>query len=198
MIFSALLFIVFNKASKVPKFWSVTAYQFDPIYFWNHWAYSVFWNNCLFSKQCLPQCSNSKFVDMISTRPKFLLQLTRILQYVASDGEVGEPAFQKLCKHSWYVTEENVIFALFRCSAAVSNETKQKIADQLRLMPHPHEFRPGIPISRQKIYENTTNCLFGRSILDLNLKLYLLNTLGFTYLWLNGVHQNPTKKSNFL
>jgi len=35
----------------------------------------------------------------------------------------------KLLKHSWYLTEENGVFALFSCSAAVSNETKQKIAD---------------------------------------------------------------------
>jgi len=60
-----------------------------------------------------------------------------IVQYKASDGEVGEPAFQKVCKHSWYLTEKNVLFALLSCSAAVGNETKQKIADQLCSMPYP-------------------------------------------------------------
>jgi len=43
------------------------------------------------------------FVDMMSTRPKFLLQ--HILQYKASDGEVGEAAFlgaQALSlEHTW-------------------------------------------------------------------------------------------------
>jgi len=60
-----------------------------------------------------------------------------------------------LCKHNWYLTEENVVFALFSCSAAVSNEAKQKITDQLRSTPHSDEFRRGFPIFRQKIYENT-------------------------------------------
>jgi len=82
--------------------------------------------------------------------------LKDIQQYQAYDGEVGEASFQKLCKHSWYLIEENVVFSLFSCSAAVSNKTKQKIADQLRSMPHPDEFRQGIPIFRQKISENTT------------------------------------------
>jgi len=49
-----------------------------------------------------------------------------------------------------------VAFALFSCSAAVNNETKQNIADQLRSMPHSDEFCRGIPIFRQKINENTT------------------------------------------
>jgi len=48
-----------------------------------------------------------------------------------------------------------VAFALFSCSAAVSNKIKQKIADQLRSMPHPDEFCRGIPIFRQNINENT-------------------------------------------
>jgi len=40
---------------------------------------------------------------------------------------VQEISVQKLCKQSWHLTEENVIFALFSCSAVVSNETKQKL-----------------------------------------------------------------------
>jgi len=49
----------------------------------------------------------------MSTKPNFLLQ--HILQYKANDGKVGEAAFQKLCKHNWYLIEENVTFALFSC-----------------------------------------------------------------------------------
>jgi len=44
---------------------------------------------------------------------------------------------------------------VFSCSAAVSNETKQKIVNQLRSMPHPDEFSGGISIFQQKINENT-------------------------------------------
>ena len=52
--------------------------------------------------------------------------------------------------------EENIIFALFSCSKAVSNETKRELAAQLCSIPHPDEFRQGTPIFRQHINENTT------------------------------------------
>jgi len=60
----------------------------------------------------------------MSTRPKFLLQ--HILQYKVSGGEVGEPTFQKLCKHSWYLTEKNVVFALFSCRTAMKQSKQMK------------------------------------------------------------------------
>ena len=40
--------------------------------------------------------------------------------------------------HAWYLVEESVILLLF---GSASNEAKQAIADELRLMPHPEEFR---------------------------------------------------------
>ena len=63
-----------------------------------------------------------------------------MLQYKAYDENVGQAAFQKLLKHIWYLTEENMIFTLFSCNEASSNKTKPEIADQLCLMPHPDEF----------------------------------------------------------
>jgi len=186
---------------------------------------------------CWSRCRNQQFK----------LFKGSLLQYKA--------VFQKLCKHSWYLTEENVVF-VFSCSAAVSNETKQKIADQLRSMPHPDEFRRSIPIFRQKINENAnTGYLIGPDFwlkfkalyLEHNwlyqpagpqirvgqggesspgsklappevfwiviyfimfsvflppFKIFLLHhgmisSCGTANLWLNGVHQNLTKKSNF-
>ena len=46
-----------------------------------------------------------------------------------------------------------MIFSLF---GSASNEEKRAIADELRLIPHPEEFRRGKPILRQRIDENTT------------------------------------------
>jgi len=123
MIFSALL--CNNASEKSQSFEALLLRNMIPLIF-EIIKHSIFWSSCLFSKQC----SNSKFVDMMSTSivenfmAKCLLQ--HIPQYKASDGEVGEATFQKLCKHSWYLTEENVVFVLFSCSAAVSNETKAK------------------------------------------------------------------------
>jgi len=66
-------------------------------------------------------------------------------------------------------------------------------------MPHPDEFRQGIPIFRQKIYENTTTVyLVGPESWFKFKVLGLFNTFDFTNLWLNGVYQNPTKKLKFL
>jgi len=60
------------------------------------------------------QVCSSKFVDMMSTRPKFLLQ--HILQYKASDGEVSEAPFKSfantigiLLKKIWYLLYLTVV-----------------------------------------------------------------------------------------
>ena len=55
--------------------------------------------------------------------------------------------------HAWYLVEESVIFSLF---GSASTEAKRAIADELRLMPHPEEFRRGKPVLRRRIDGNAT------------------------------------------
>ena len=55
--------------------------------------------------------------------------------------------------HAWYLVEESEIFSLF---GSASNEATRVIADKLRLVRHPEEFRRGKPVLRQRIDENTT------------------------------------------
>ena len=53
--------------------------------------------------------------------------LQNMLQYKAYNENVGQAAFQKLFEHTWYLTEENVVFAMFRCNEASNNKTKREI-----------------------------------------------------------------------
>ena len=64
-------------------------------------------------------------------------------------------AFQKLQKHDWNLTEENVIFSLCVQNIAMSKGSRQQMADSLLLMPKPDEFRRGIPVLRQLVDQNT-------------------------------------------
>jgi len=64
-------------------------------------------------------------------------------------------------------------------------------------MPYPDEFRQGIPVFRQKINENTTTVHLVGPDSWFKFKALSPEYIGFTNLWLNGVYQNPTKKSIF-
>ena len=79
--------------------------------------------------------------------------------------------------HAWFLVIESVIFLLF---GSASNEAKRAIANELRLMPHPEEFRRGKPVSRQRIDENTT-------VLDLvdPDSCFIFKALSMVYDWLS-------------
>ena len=55
--------------------------------------------------------------------------------------------------HAWYLVEQSVILSLF---GSASNKAKRVIADKLRLVSHPEEFRQGKSVLRQRIAKNTT------------------------------------------
>ena len=74
-----------------------------------------------------------------------------MLEYKPYYASVSTAAFQKLHKHNWYLTEENVIFSLCSQNIAISKESRQQMADRLLLMPRHEEFRRGIPVFRQPL-----------------------------------------------
>ena len=63
--------------------------------------------------------------------------LQSMLKYKPYGASVSTAAFQKLHKHNWYLTEENVIFSLCSRNIAISKESRQQMADRLLLMPRP-------------------------------------------------------------
>ena len=81
--------------------------------------------------------------------------LQSMLEYKPYDASVSTAAFQKLHKHNWNLTEENVIFSLCSQNIAISKESRQQMADRLLLMPRPDKFRQGIPVLRQPVDQNT-------------------------------------------
>ena len=67
--------------------------------------------------------------------------LQSMLEFKQFDASVSTAAFQKLHKHNWYLTEENVIFSMCNQNIAISKKSRQQMADRLLLMPKPNEFR---------------------------------------------------------
>ena len=51
--------------------------------------------------------------------------LQSMLEYKPYDASVSTAAFQKLHKHNWYLTEENVIFSLCSQNIAISKESNK-------------------------------------------------------------------------
>ena len=68
------------------------------------------------------------------------------------DAAVGEAALQKLLKHSWYLNEETVMYAL--SSESVSNDCKKEMARKLISTPHPVTYRTGIQALQKSVHRN--------------------------------------------
>lgn len=84
------------------------------------------------------------------------LQLIQdMIAYLDVDHDVAEVVLRKLEKHSWYLTEEIVPFALFSKLPVMTSRLKQDIALKLLATPVPDHLRLGKPLFR-KVYRDTS------------------------------------------
>ena len=77
-----------------------------------------------------------------------------MLDFESIDAIIATAALQKILKHSWYLVEETVIYALF--SDTLNEECKKDLAQKLLSLPCPNFFHRGPPILGNMIDRNTT------------------------------------------
>ena len=68
------------------------------------------------------------------------------------DPEIADAVIKVFNRHTWYLTEELVSFAL--SSKRISDESKRDLADKMLLFERPGEYRPGKP-SLPKVTEES-------------------------------------------
>ena len=77
-----------------------------------------------------------------------------MLDFESIEAVIAIAALQKILKHSWYLVEETVVYALF--SDNLDEEHKKPLAQKLFSVPRPDSFCRGPPDLTQIIDQNTT------------------------------------------
>ena len=91
---------------------------------------------------------------MVLKLPSMICLIQSMLDFESIDAVIATAALQKILKHSWYLVQEIVVYALF--SDNLDEELKKALAQKLLSGPRPDSFRRGPPHSTQIIDRNTT------------------------------------------
>ena len=82
-----------------------------------------------------------------------------MIRYKEYDEDVATTVLEKMKNHYWYLTQENVIVALF--SKNLSDEEKRKIADKVLSSEKPCQFRMGKPVFPEITKDTSLSDLVG-------------------------------------